>query len=120
MECAYPSRYLLLTSYWFAIRGLTHGAVDAADEAEETGWKFVHADVFRFPEHPNLFAAVIGTGTQMTFMTFAIFALALVRYCGWRDVEIHYYQCPVIGLHGKYVQGLRSEFTCSRAGRSTW
>lgn len=51
----------------------------AADESEETGWKFVHADVFRFPEHPNLFAAVIGTGTQMTFMTFAIFALALVR-----------------------------------------
>ena len=51
----------------------------AADESEETGWKFVHADVFRFPEHPNLFAAVIGTGTQMTFMTFAILALALVR-----------------------------------------
>ena len=53
--------------------------VAAADEAEETGWKFVHADVFRFPEHPNFFAAVIGSGTQMTFMAFAIFGLALVR-----------------------------------------
>ena len=39
----------------------------------------MHADVFRFPEHPNLFAAVVGSGTQMTFMTFAIFGLALVR-----------------------------------------
>jgi hypothetical protein len=49
------------------------------DEAEETGWKFVHADVFRFPAHPNLFAAVIGSGTQILVMTFVIFGLALVR-----------------------------------------
>ena len=89
----YPSLHLLVPSCWIAIRGLIHDAVGAADEAEETGWKFVHADVFRFPEHPNLFAAVIGTGTQMTFMTFAIFALALVRCREWRaaakDVSIN-------------------------------
>lgn len=51
----------------------------AVDEAEETGWKFVHADVFRFPAHPNLFSAVIGSGTQILVMTFVIFGLALVR-----------------------------------------
>ena len=49
------------------------------DEAEETGWKFVHADVFRFPAHPNLFSAAIGSGTQILVMTFVIFGLALVR-----------------------------------------
>ena len=53
----------------------------AVDDAEETGWKFVHADVFRFPAHPNLFAAVIGSGTQILVMTFVIFGLALVRLC---------------------------------------
>ncbi len=51
----------------------------AVDEAEETGWKFVHADVFRFPAHPNLFSAAIGSGTQILVMTFVIFGLALVR-----------------------------------------
>ena len=39
----------------------------------------MHADVFRFPAHPNLFAAVIGSGTQILVMTFVIFGLALVR-----------------------------------------
>ena len=24
---------------------------DAAEEAEETGWKYIHGDVFRFPRH---------------------------------------------------------------------
>ena len=50
----------------------------------------MHADVFRFPEHPNLFAAVVGSGTQMTAMTFAIFGLALVR-------RRHKYPTPYTG-----------------------
>ena len=31
----------------------------AADDAEETGWKLLHGDVFRFPQHSNLFAAMV-------------------------------------------------------------
>jgi len=58
---------------------LTLARLIAVDEAEETGWKFVHADVFRFPAHPNLFSAAIGSGTQILVMTFVIFGLALVR-----------------------------------------
>ena len=36
-----------------------------ADDAEETGWKYLHGDVFRFPEHVNLFSAMMGVGTQV-------------------------------------------------------
>ena len=51
---------------------------DAAEEAEETGWKYIHGDVFRFPRHVSLFCAVIGTGTQLFAMVLFVFVLALV------------------------------------------
>jgi Endomembrane protein 70 len=34
------------------------------EDNEETGWKYIHGDVFRFPPQLNLFCAFIGTGTQ--------------------------------------------------------
>merc|ERR1719424_877794 len=51
---------------------------DAAEEAEETGWKYIHGDVFRFPRHVSLFCACIGTGTQLFAMVLFVFVLALV------------------------------------------
>ena len=57
---------------------LDGGGGGAGDEGEETGWKYIHADVFRFPPFPSLFAAVIGTGTQLLVLTFCVFALALL------------------------------------------
>merc|ERR1711966_440148 len=48
------------------------------EEQEETGWKYIHGDVFRFPRYTSLFCAVIGTGTQLFAMTMGAFALALV------------------------------------------
>ncbi|XRB23606.1 transmembrane 9 superfamily member [Pseudoscourfieldia marina] len=50
----------------------------ASDDSEETGWKYIHGDVFRFPASPNLFCAIVGTGTQIFAVSFAIFGLALV------------------------------------------
>ena len=42
---------------------------DNEDETqEEVGWKLVYADVFRPPPFPNVFAAFIGTGTQILGM----------------------------------------------------
>ena len=39
---------------------------EKAEEKEETGWKLVHADVFRPPaKHPMLFAVFVGTGSQV-------------------------------------------------------
>jgi len=38
---------------------------EAADDQEETGWKYIHGDVFRFPKNKSLFAASLGSGTQL-------------------------------------------------------
>ncbi|PSC72630.1 phagocytic receptor 1b [Micractinium conductrix] len=51
---------------------------EALEDAEETGWKLVHGDVFRFPPHLNLFCAVVGTGTQILVMALMIFGLSLL------------------------------------------
>ena len=48
------------------------------DDQEETGWKYIHGDVFRFPPHLSLFCACVGTGSQILTMAVCIFALALV------------------------------------------
>ncbi|RID76088.1 hypothetical protein BRARA_B03082 [Brassica rapa] len=44
----------------------------------ETGWKYIHGDVFRFPKHKSLFAASLGSGTQLFTLTIFIFMLSLV------------------------------------------
>ncbi|KAL8157678.1 hypothetical protein AgCh_002399 [Apium graveolens] len=51
---------------------------ESADDQEETGWKYIHGDVFRFPKHKSLFAAAVGSGTQLFALTVFIFVLALV------------------------------------------
>ena len=35
------------------------------DDQEETGWKYIHGDVFRFPPYRSLFCAFVGTGFQV-------------------------------------------------------
>lgn len=49
---------------------------DGLDE-EESGWKHIHGDVFRFPPHKNLFTACLGVGAQLLSLSFGIFGLAL-------------------------------------------
>ncbi|XP_047330739.1 transmembrane 9 superfamily member 3-like [Impatiens glandulifera] len=51
---------------------------ESPDEQEETGWKYTHGDVFRFPKYKSLFAAANGSGTQLFALTVFIFLLALV------------------------------------------
>jgi len=50
---------------------------DEVDDIDDSGWKQCHGDVFRPPPHPMLFAATIGTGTQLLAMAVGILALAL-------------------------------------------
>lgn len=47
-------------------------------DGEESGWKFVHGDVFRFPPAKALFCALVGSGLQLLVLALAVFALALV------------------------------------------
>ncbi|XP_014513493.1 transmembrane 9 superfamily member 3-like [Vigna radiata var. radiata] len=51
---------------------------ETAEDQEETGWKYIHGDVFRFPKFKSLFAAALGSGTQLFTLTVFIFILALV------------------------------------------
>ncbi|CAN4087567.1 unnamed protein product [Withania somnifera] len=51
---------------------------EAVNDQEETGWKYIHGDVFRFPKHKSLFAAALGCGTQLFTLTIFIFLMALV------------------------------------------
>ena len=37
------------------------------DETEESGWKNIHGEVFRFPPNKNLFCAFVGSGFQVSF-----------------------------------------------------
>ncbi|KAL4196031.1 hypothetical protein AMTRI_Chr04g181310 [Amborella trichopoda] len=47
-------------------------------EQEETGWKNIHGDVFRYPKHKSWFAAILGSGTQLLALAIFIFILGLV------------------------------------------
>lgn len=47
-----------------------YNADESYDETiEETGWKLVHGDVFRPPKNSRLFAAFIGSGIQIFWMS---------------------------------------------------
>eukprot|EP01083_Nonionella_stella_P200113 733182_1 len=46
-------------------------------EEEESGWKLIHGDVFRFPQRSTLFCAAVGTGNQLMVSTFIVLLLAL-------------------------------------------
>ena len=48
------------------------------EDVEESGWKFVHGDVFRFPPHKSFFCAFAGTGLQVLVLTFCVFGLSLI------------------------------------------
>lgn len=45
---------------------------------EETGWKLIHGDVFRFPKHKMIFAALLGSGTQLLCMTIGVLTLSII------------------------------------------
>jgi hypothetical protein len=61
-RCLLPSLLLPLPSC--SLLPLPSTPPPGLDE-EESGWKYIHGDVFRFPAHKNLFCAFIGTGTQV-------------------------------------------------------
>jgi hypothetical protein len=50
---------------------------DGVDK-EESGWKLLHGDVFRFPRHINLLSALLGNGVQLLSLAFSVLFLALV------------------------------------------
>ena len=54
---------------------------------EESGWKLIHGDVFRFPGHTNLFAALVGAGGQLCCTTFLLLLCGVARVA--QQVRVH-------------------------------
>ena len=51
------------------------------EEREESGWKLVHADVFRPPANmPLLFCVFVGTGLQLFWMTLITICFAAIGF----------------------------------------
>ncbi|XP_064961301.1 transmembrane 9 superfamily member 3-like [Musa acuminata AAA Group] len=38
---------------------------ESLEDQEDSGWKYIHGDVFRFPKNKSLFSVIIGSGTQL-------------------------------------------------------
>ncbi|CAD2218543.1 endosomal integral membrane protein [Angomonas deanei] len=51
---------------------------DPDDLQEETGWKLIHADVFRPPDRAYLLSVLVGNGYQVVGMCTGVFILALM------------------------------------------
>jgi transmembrane 9 superfamily protein 2/4 len=50
---------------------------DVDDAVEETGWKLVHGDVFRPPQHPVLLTMLVGSGMHLFSMALVVLVLAM-------------------------------------------
>lgn len=53
---------------------------DAEDQQEEVGWKLVHADVFRPPQHAKLLCAAAGNGMQLLGMIISVLFFSLLGF----------------------------------------
>jgi hypothetical protein len=59
-----------------------YNAMDSVEEAEETGWKLVHGDVFRPPRFPMVFSILVGSGVQVLGMGIILISMHLLHlYC---------------------------------------
>uniref|UniRef100_A0A6U3B0H5 Transmembrane 9 superfamily member n=1 Tax=Lotharella globosa TaxID=91324 RepID=A0A6U3B0H5_9EUKA len=53
---------------------------DEEAKREETGWKLVHAEVFRAPEFPTLLCVMVGTGYQLLGMAVTTLVFAVLGF----------------------------------------
>lgn len=59
-----------------------YNELEQDDEAqqEETGWKLVHGDVFRPPQHGGLFSVLVGSGVQILLMSLLTLFFAVLGF----------------------------------------
>ena len=70
------------------------------ESQEETGWKLVHADIFRPPSNPGLLCVYVGSGAQFLGMTIvtivmyeilALYALSELHGLSFNSFPTSYY-----------------------------
>lgn len=57
-----------------------YNQLDQEEVLDETGWKLVHADVFRPPNSYSLLCVYVGTGVQVHGMTFVTIIFAMLGF----------------------------------------
>lgn len=57
-----------------------YNQMDPNEEAEETGWKLVHGDVFRPPNHRMLLSVLVGSGVQVFGMVLVTMIFAVLGF----------------------------------------
>jgi len=57
-----------------------YNQMDPNEEAEETGWKLVHGDVFRPPNHRMLLSVLVGSGVQVFGMVLVTMVFAVLGF----------------------------------------
>ena len=88
-----------------------HGADDVEDrggDAEESGWKLVHGDVFRAPMHLPTLAALLGTGVQMATLVLFVILITIfgAAYEGRGTIITVFIVCYALtSFVGGYVSG---------------
>jgi hypothetical protein len=55
-----------------------YAALEEEDDVDETGWKRLHADVFRYPSYKAIFSSVLGCGVQLLLISICMLTLAVV------------------------------------------
>ena len=56
------------------------------DETEESGWKNIHGEVFRFPPNKNLFCAFVGSGFQVSLRSQPCLSISVPAH-HWHNVN---------------------------------
>ncbi|KAI9317096.1 hypothetical protein BX666DRAFT_1857790 [Dichotomocladium elegans] len=58
-----------------------YNAVEAQEDVQEDyGWKLVHGDVFRPPNHPMLLSVLVGSGAQLVAMTALVLVFSVLGF----------------------------------------
>lgn len=55
-----------------------YSVLEEENDVEESGWKRLHADVFRFPKYRALFSSIVGCGVQIMLIFVCMLTLAVV------------------------------------------
>eukprot|EP00123_Amoebidium_parasiticum_P010529 comp20165_c0_seq1/m.24969 comp20165_c0_seq1/g.24969 ORF comp20165_c0_seq1/g.24969 comp20165_c0_seq1/m.24969 type:complete len:625 (-) comp20165_c0_seq1:596-2470(-) len=70
---------ILLRTVYKDIAHYNREVTSEEEQMEETGWKLVHADVFRPPQHSLLLSALVGSGIQILGMIFITLAFSFLH-----------------------------------------
>eukprot|EP01133_Synstelium_polycarpum_P010724 gene10724-12477_t len=57
-----------------------YNSIDTHEEAEETGWKMIHGDVFRPPSRPMFLSVLVGSGVQVFAMSMITMVFAVIGF----------------------------------------